>query len=207
MAIVHRTSLVPSKLDLLTPWLEKRPWAAGLGELTQIGSYRFDDPEGEVGIEALLLAAGETILHVPLTYRGAPLEGAERHLVGMMEHGVLGPRWCYDGCADPAVARAFLHAILTGGEQAELLVEDAGEVVERREPTVRVKGSGSLHDDDVPHVGSLTIDTLGEHAEVSLADFDLTIARILPTTLEGDETLFAVWHGGESVVAAVTARD
>jgi len=34
---------------------------------------------------------------VPLTYRGAPLDGAEDALVGTTEHGVLGRRWVYDG--------------------------------------------------------------------------------------------------------------
>ncbi|MFT4289190.1 CG0192-related protein [Nocardioides sp.] len=207
MAVVHRATLTPGKLELLGPWLEKQPWAGGFGELDQLGSYRFDDPEGEVGIEALLVAAGAKMLHLPLTYRGAPLAGAEDFLIGTMEHSVLGPRWCYDGCADPAAARAFLHAILTGGHEAELLVEESGEIVDRRDPTVRVRGTGSLRADDVPHVGSLTIDDLGAQAVVSLADFDLTIARIVPAELAGDETLSAVWHGGESVVAAVRALD
>ncbi len=207
MAILHRATLVPSKLDVVGAWLSRQPWAAGLAEPTSIGSYRFDDPEGEVGIEALLLAAGETVLHVPVTYRGAPLDGLDDYLIGTMEHSVLGTRWCYDGCADPAAARAFLHAILIGGQQAEMLVEESGEIVERREPTVRVTGSGSLGDDDVPHVGSLSIQALGVQAVVNLADFDLTIARILPVEVPGDDTLFAVWPGGESVVAAVRGTD
>lgn len=56
-------------------------------------SFRYDDPEGEVGIETLIVrvADGE-LLHVPVTYRGAPLEGAEPWLMGTMEHSVLGSR-------------------------------------------------------------------------------------------------------------------
>ncbi|MFF4908404.1 hypothetical protein ACFY2T_26470 [Streptomyces sp. NPDC001260] len=49
--------------------------------------------------------------HVPLTYRGAPLPGAEHALVGTMEHGVLGPRWAYDGCHDPVLYTELLALI------------------------------------------------------------------------------------------------
>jgi hypothetical protein len=59
-----------------------------------------------------------------------------------MEHSVLGPRWAYDGCADPVAMRALVAAILTGGHEAELEV-DAGAGLERREPTARVAGSGT----------------------------------------------------------------
>jgi hypothetical protein len=34
---------------------------------------------------------------VPMTYRGSPLEGGEAALIGTSQHGVLGPRWIYDG--------------------------------------------------------------------------------------------------------------
>jgi hypothetical protein len=55
---------------------------------------------------------------VPLTYRGAPLEGAERALIGTMEHGVLGRRWAYDGCHDPVLV-AELLSLITGRTQAQ----------------------------------------------------------------------------------------
>ena len=93
MAIVHRTTLTPSKLELLEVWLPRQEWAEGTGSPTLVGSYRFDDPAGEVGLEALLVETEIGLLHVPMSYRGAPLEGSEDHLVGTMEHGVLGQRW------------------------------------------------------------------------------------------------------------------
>lgn len=55
---------------------------------------------------------------VPLTYRGAPLDGAENALVGTMEHGVLGRRWAYDGCHDPVLV-AQLWALIEGRSQAQ----------------------------------------------------------------------------------------
>src|SRR5690348_6557004 len=140
MAIVHRTTLNPTKLELLEVWLPRQEWAEGTGSPTLVGSYRFDDPAGEVGIEGLLVETEIGLLQVPMTYRAAPLEGAEAHLIGTMEHGVLGQRWAYDGAFDPVWRAAALHAIFTGGQGAELNVERDGEIVATVEPTVQVRG-------------------------------------------------------------------
>lgn len=123
MAVIHHTTLKPTKLELLSSWLPTRPWYAGPGEpaLTKAGGFRLDDPEGEVGIEFMVAtdASGPAPVHylVPLTYRGAPLDGAEKALVGTMEHGVLGPRWVYDGPHDPVLV-AQLLALFEGRAQA-----------------------------------------------------------------------------------------
>ncbi|MES4901025.1 MULTISPECIES: 1,4-alpha-glucan branching protein [unclassified Streptomyces] len=124
MAIIHRTTLKPTKVELLTSWLPSRPWYVGAGEprLAKAGGFRLDDPQGEVGIEFMVVtdaAGAEPISYlVPLTYRGAPLDGAEHALVGTMEHGVLGPRWAYDGCHDPVLV-AQLWALIEGRVQAQ----------------------------------------------------------------------------------------
>ncbi|MFF9283109.1 maltokinase N-terminal cap-like domain-containing protein [Streptomyces griseosporeus] len=125
MAVIHHTVLKPTKLELLTSWLPTRPWYRGGADrprLTKAGGFRLDDPAGEVGIEFMVVtdASGpEPDAHlVPLTYRGAPLEGAEHALVGTMEHGVLGRRWAYDGCHDP-VLQAQLTALVEGRAQAQ----------------------------------------------------------------------------------------
>lgn len=124
MAIIHNTTLKPTKLELLTAWLPTRPWYTGSGapELTRAGGFRLDDPEGEVGIEfmvALDTAGPEPVAYlVPLTYRAAPLPGADHALVGTMEHGVLGPRWAYDGLHDP-ILRTGLLALVEGRAQAQ----------------------------------------------------------------------------------------
>ncbi len=125
MAVIHRTALTPTKLDLLTSWLPSRPWyrgGAGGPELAKSGGFRLDDPQGEVGIEFMVVTdtsgSHPTAYLVPLTYRGAPLDGAEHALVGTMEHGVLGRRWAYDGCHDP-VAVAQLLALIEGRVQAQ----------------------------------------------------------------------------------------
>jgi hypothetical protein len=125
MAMIHRTTLVPSKLELLTAWLPTRPWyhgGTGAPELTNAGGFRLDDPEGEVGIEFMIVtdtAGPEPAAYlVPLTYRGAPLDGAEHALVGTTDHGVLGRRWVYDGCHDPVLV-AELAALIEGRAQAQ----------------------------------------------------------------------------------------
>ncbi|MEU5397735.1 1,4-alpha-glucan branching protein [Streptomyces sp. NPDC005963] len=125
MAVIHHTVLEPTKLELLAHWLPSRPWYRGNSDemkLAKAGGFRLDDPKGEVGIEFMVVTDTSglqpTSYLVPLTYRGAPLEGAEDALVGTMEHGVLGRRWAYDGCHDP-VAVTQLLALIEGSVQAQ----------------------------------------------------------------------------------------
>ncbi|WP_329285057.1 maltokinase N-terminal cap-like domain-containing protein [Streptomyces sp. NBC_00691] len=123
MAVIHQTTMQPTKLELLTEWLPTRAWHTGAAARpARVGGFRLDDPAGEVGIEFMAATDGEgegaiTYL-VPLTYRGEPLDGAEHALVGTSEHGVLGRRWIYDGTHDPVLA-AQLYALLTGRVQAQ----------------------------------------------------------------------------------------
>lgn len=126
MAELHKgTWLRPSKLELVTAWLGHQRWYAGVGvlpDLTLVGAWRLGDPAGEVGIETLIVedsAGPEPVVYqVPLTYRGAPVPGLEGALVGTMEHGVLGPRWVYDGPHDKVYA-AQLLALVRGEVGAE----------------------------------------------------------------------------------------
>ncbi|MET9835140.1 1,4-alpha-glucan branching protein [Streptomyces sp. NPDC006385] len=147
MAVIHRTTVKPTKVELLATWLPTRPWYEGGAvepRLTKAGGFRLDDPEGEVGIEFMVVTdtsgphAGAYL--VPLTYRGAPLDGAEHALVGTMEHGVLGPRWAYDGCHDPVLV-AQLAALLEGRVQAQAQsISDTPD----REVTRSYAGDGAL---------------------------------------------------------------
>nr|WP_257910073.1 phosphotransferase [Janibacter limosus] len=61
----------------------------------------------------MLDEAGSTpvVYRVPLTYRDAPLEGAEAALVGEMEHSVLGHRWVYDAPHDPVYVTQLLELL------------------------------------------------------------------------------------------------
>ncbi|MDH6109881.1 hypothetical protein P3T36_005318 [Kitasatospora sp. MAP12-15] len=154
MAIVHNTTVTPTKRELLTEWLPSQPWYsahAGAPELVRGGGFRLDDPEGEVGIEFLVVvdtaAPEHTAYLVPMGYRGAPLEGASREaLVGTCEHGVLGTRWVYDGVHDPVVT-AQLRALLRG--QAVAQHQDESDTLD---PTVRVHGTEHDAHHDAQHV-------------------------------------------------------
>src|SRR5580692_11161741 len=119
VSILHRTTLEPSKLELLTSWLPGQPWYAGgpVPELSKAGGFRLDDPDGEVGLEFMAATddSGDepVTYHLPLTYRGAPRPGGQDALIGTAEHGVLGTRWIYDGTRDPVLI-AQLFALLLG---------------------------------------------------------------------------------------------
>ncbi|MEQ8142649.1 1,4-alpha-glucan branching protein [Streptomyces sp. OP7] len=174
MAVIHRTTLEPTKLELLTAWLPSRPWYHGAPEgprLTRAGGFRLDDPQGEVGIEFLVAtdASGSApaAYLVPLTYRGAPLDGADAALVGTTEHGVLGRRWVYDACHDP-VAVAELAALVEG--RAEPQAQSASDTPDR-EVTRALAGEGP-----VPAEFPAVTDT-GEHTELTAPDG--TVLRVL----------------------------
>ncbi|MFF0742599.1 1,4-alpha-glucan branching protein [Streptomyces sp. NPDC004111] len=127
MAYIYRTTLRPTKLELLSAWLPTRPWYRGTAapELVPARGFRLDDPAGEVGIEFHLLADGESVYLVPVTYRGAPLPGAPEHaLVGTTEHGELGTRWVYDATHDPVAVAQLLAAIEGRAEIQEQSVSD-----------------------------------------------------------------------------------
>ncbi|MFE0653907.1 1,4-alpha-glucan branching protein [Streptomyces sp. NPDC059534] len=125
MAVIHHTTMQPTKLELLAAWLPTRAWytaADGGPRPAKAGGFRLDDPEGEVGIEFMAVADGTgddaVVYLVPMTYRGAPLEGADHALIGTSEHGVLGTRWIYDGAHDPVLV-GRLTALLAGRTVAQ----------------------------------------------------------------------------------------
>ncbi len=119
MAEIHSgATLTPTKLELLEAWMGDQRWYAGKGShprLRRIAAWRLDDPAGEVGVETHLVAdesgVEPVVYQVPLTYRGAPLDGAEHALVGTMEHSVLGHRWVYDAPHDPVYAAQLLELV------------------------------------------------------------------------------------------------
>ncbi|HWJ80590.1 MAG TPA: hypothetical protein VNS55_00015 [Nocardioides sp.] len=118
MAILHDATLKPTKLEVLEGWAPRQTWwPAGAPGFELIGRFRFDDPDGEVGIETFLLRAADgSVVQVPLTYRGAPLDGGE--LVSTMEHSVLGDRWVYDALTDPVYRAVLADVVATGAHEA-----------------------------------------------------------------------------------------
>ena len=179
MGIVHHTAtLSPTKQELVEAWLPSRSWAEGRKVTGKVGEYRFDDPAGEVGVETILWRTDDdTVLQTPLTYRAAPLDGAEAYLVGTSDHSVLGQRWVYDGCGDPVWAAALVDAISTGGRQAQMFIEQDGRRVDAP-PRIQVRGSGS--DDSAPQVTSIdrVVDE-GAVTVVTAGDVEIAVARVV----------------------------
>ncbi|QHC65409.1 hypothetical protein GSU68_01640 [Rathayibacter sp. VKM Ac-2759] len=202
MALLHRATITPSKLEIVEAWAPTQPWCPG-GGVEQVGAYRFDDPAGEVGIEALIVQAPDgPALQVPVTYRGAPLEGGEPWLIGTMTHSVLGERWVYDAAGDPVAVAVFATAIRTGGVQAELEVEIDGVMV-RRDPTATVRGSGSASD-PVPVPTAVRTRSDERSTTVEADGFELTLRRVLDDAPADGETLVGSWSGsGPTVLASL----
>lgn len=118
MAKIHPgATLTPHFRDFLPAWVARQPWFTGAGvpALAPVGYFRFEDPAGAVGIETHLVSDGARLYQVPMTYRGAPLGGAEGSLIATAEHSVLGTRWIYDGSADLVWAERLLHLVRTSG--------------------------------------------------------------------------------------------
>ncbi len=121
MAVIHRRTLTPAKPELPAGRLPARPWSRGGQDgagLRGGGGFRLDGPAGEVGVEFGVYRVGDRALSVPMTYRGAPLEGGGAALIGALEHGVPGRRRAYDACADP-VAVGQVLALMTGRAVAQ----------------------------------------------------------------------------------------
>ena len=177
MAIIYDAVLNPSKQDLLKAWLPNQPWFQELGasgaDLEHLGAFRFDDPAGEVGMETHLLSAGGRVVHVPLTYRGAPLDGAEEFLAGTMEHSVLGDRWIYNACADPVYATALAATIVQGGTGAEQFLDVDG-TLEPLTGAIPVRGSGGPGG-MVPEIKTAVPTTSGNVTTIDASPLTLTV--------------------------------
>ncbi|MFF7649241.1 1,4-alpha-glucan branching protein [Streptomyces sp. NPDC007983] len=202
MAVIHKTTMRPTKLELLTPWLPRQPWYLGAGrepELSRVGGFRLDDPQGEVGIEFMVVRddSGDRPVwyHLPLSYRAAPLAGAEQALVGTSEHGVLGRRWVYDGTHDPVLV-AQLFALLQGRAEPQMQ-----SVSDTPDPSVAVQAA------DVPDaVGAASVTNGPDGTRLAVAEGRLTldVTRVLEADRRAPEAqgqVTAPWRlpdGGES---------
>ena len=206
MALLHDATLSPRKDELVGPWLRTRSWCDGEVDWESVASFRLDDPAGEVGIECFLLgsASGSTFF-VPVTYRGAPLPGAEGSLVGTMEHSVLGTRYVYDACADPVFVATVLDLIRTGGRQADLRLRRADGAEIDREPQATAKGDGVAtvpgHDPGSP----VTPADERDRTTVAGHGFEVTVMRRLGEAPAGP-ALTGSYEGGSDLRLAVVSR-
>ncbi|HEY2521781.1 MAG TPA: 1,4-alpha-glucan branching protein [Streptosporangiaceae bacterium] len=209
MAVIHRgASLNPTKLELLAAWLPTQPWYRDSGrapDLAKAGGFRLDDPDGQVGLEFMVAtdAVTGTSYHVPLTYRAGELPGAADALVGTCQHGVLGPRWVYDGARDPVLA-AQLVALIQGDAEPQ-----AQSVSDTVDPTVTTRPTTGTQ---LAVTGTVDAASTPAGTELVLAGATLIvwINRILhPGEKHDGPGVTAPWHlpdGTEARAAFVTAR-
>lgn len=204
MAIVHQATLTPTKIELLERWLPGQDWYTGSSAtpIARAGAFRFDDPAGEVGVETLLIRAGDDVFQVPLSYRGAPLAGADAFLVGTMEHSVLGSRWVYDATGDPVYAAALVGSVLTGTGQSAVFLEGSAEPLPE---SVRLVSAGA-DAVAVPAIAAVTAATDGAVTTIHAPGVDAAVQRVLRAGAVPSErgTLSATWEGQtEPVLLAV----
>lgn len=196
MALIHRATLRPTKLELLAAWLPGRDWYTGPeGAVERVGSFRFDDPAGAVGIETMLVRVGDGPVHqVPLTYRDAPLADGQDWLLGTAEHSALGKRWIYDAVGDPAYAEGLAGAILGNTGQAEQFVQlDDG--LERREFDMTI-ASDVPRAVEVPVVGRVQRVHEGDPTLITTDTVELAVVRCLEAGVElAGAVLTGTWTG------------
>ena len=83
------------------------------GPVTNIGAFRFVDPNGKVGIETLLVRETDgALLQFPVTYREQRI--SDMHEVGTTEHSHLGTRHITKIVADPVAVTEIIRVILEG---------------------------------------------------------------------------------------------
>ena len=177
--VYTQATLSPSKLELLAPWLVQQSWFEGdAADLERVAFFRFVDPDGEVGLDSMLIASGGAIYHVPVTWRGSELEGGE--LIGTLEHSELGTRYGYDATTDPVYVSELVRVITEGDTGSAITNVETGEPLPA---TAEVAGSGVTPGVDVQGAVRLIRVLDAEHEDTHAARGVLTATW----TYEGTE--------------------
>ena len=194
MARFHRAVITPTKGETIARWAPTQPWGPPADvPVRVIGSYRFDDPDGRVGMESHLVDAAGALLHVPLTYRDEPVGGADEAFIGEMQHSVLGSRWVYDGLRDPLFVTMLAAFTMTGqGEALGMAVyEDRWYIAPSN---VRIHGGGWTDE-------RVAVDRFEPHTDDPVATvlrndrFELTVLRRPVAGPRPTMGMTATWEG------------
>lgn len=206
MAIFHRATIRPSKAELIAEWAPTRPWGPSPEDTADvIGSYRFDDPEGRVGMEIHLVDAGDTLFQVPLTYRDQPLDGADDALITEMAHSVLGTRWVYDGLRDPRLVIMLAAVAMTGQGEAIGMVEYDGRWYVAPS-NLRIQGGGWTQE-RVPVDGFELVSDDATASVLRNDRFELTVFRRPRPGPRPAIGLTATWEGQDDPVVLAEVRE
>ena len=206
MALFHRATITPTKADLIAAWAPTQPWGPPASDsIDVIGSFRFDDPEGRVGMETHLVMAGGVLLQVPLTYRDAPLPDAGDAFITEMHHSVLGTRWVYDGLRDPRFVVMLAAVTMTGQGEALGMAQYEGRWY-IAPSNVRVAGGGWTQE-RVP-VDEFQLDSDEANGSVLHNDrFELTMFRRPTVGPPAEISLTASWDGHPEPVNLAAVRE
>ncbi len=115
---------------------------------------------------------------------------------------MLGPRWVYDGCGDPVWAATLAAAILTGGSQVQMYLEEDGQRIDIP-PRMTVQGSGTPGA-EVPAITA--VDSArddGATTVVRAGEVELVVARVVGAPIEADETLTGEIGSASAVLAGL----
>jgi hypothetical protein len=206
MAIFHRATITPTKAELIADWAPTQAWGpAAADEMNVIGSFRFDDPDGRVGMETHLVNAAGTLFQVPLTYRDEPLAAGEAGLITEMQHSVLGTRWVYDGLRDPLFVTMLAGVAMTGqGEALGMVVVDGRWYVA---PTnVRIRGGGWTQE-RVPVDGFVLAGDEPGGSVLRSDRFELVVHRRPVPGPRPAIALTATWDGQDEPVVLAEIRE
>jgi hypothetical protein len=208
VARFHRATITPTKGELIAAWAPMQTWGPPtVDDFQEIGSYRFDDPDGRVGMESHLVTAGGVLLHVPLTYRDEPLEDGDDALITEMEHSVLGKRWVYDGLRDPLCVVMLAGVTMTGQGEALGMAVYEGRWYVAPSP-VRIQGGG-WGQERVPVDGFELVADDAAGSVLRNDGFELTVFRRPAAGVRPPIGLTATWPGHDQpvVLAEIRVRD
>jgi hypothetical protein len=205
MVVIHQATLTPTKLELLADWLPSRPWFAGPEDVTaealqRVGSFRFDDPHGQVGLEFFLVRAGQLVFHVPLSYRGVALPEADNALIGTTEHTVLGSRWVYDATQDPVAMSVLIDVVCSGRRNEDVFVQ-AGRDLWVWPEDVRAEGTGSAESIYSPVRVTSALDSTNATV-VNTTAGQVVVHRTPAARSLSSLQLIGHWDGQESICLA-----
>jgi hypothetical protein len=205
MAIFHSATITPTKAELIAAWAPTRSWGpAAADPIDLIGSYRFDDPNGRVGMETHLVSARGALFQVPLTYRDEPLDGAEDALITEMQHSVLGTRLVYDGLRDPHFVVMLAGVAMTGQGEALGMVYDGRWYI--APSNVRIQGGGWT-EGRVPVDGFELVSDETTGSALRNDRFELTLFRRPVPGSHPAMGLTATWHGQDETVVLADVRE
>jgi len=202
MALLYAAQLSPTKPELIAAWLPTSPYYDGAtASIEPVGAYRFDDPDGEVGIEVHLVRdADGTLYQVPLTYRAAPLPDGRP--AGEMDHSVLGRRYVYDATTDPVFVQQLLDTVFGGGREADQFVHVDGAEPRRIDNSAHAWGAGAAGA-PAPTVTDVRVSADGADTVIEAGGTTVVVHH---RPLDGEATgpaLLGEWDGGRGILATV----